>query len=68
MDKKIIKFVDNEQYDYPLLEIEEGDRDKIREELLKYQEEDTYNFDDFISLLEEKYNIRTIIPDEEWYF
>jgi hypothetical protein len=69
MDKIIIRFYDNEDYDYPLLEINEEDRDKIQKELFKYQQEDTYNYDDFILLLEEKgYIIRNINPNEDWFF
>jgi hypothetical protein len=67
--KTIIRLWDNEDYDYPLLEINIDDVDKIKQELEQYQEEDTYNFDDFISLLEEKgYDVKTFSPDLRWFF
>ena len=65
----IIKFYDNEEYNYPLLEIKQTDLEKLKEILNKYQKEDTYNFDDFLVLLEEKkIKHKIIIVDFELFF
>ena len=69
MNKTIIKFWDNEDYNYPYLEVENEDIDKIKKELKEYQQDEEYNFDDFINLLKEKgYKIRELSYDLEWFF
>ena len=69
MEKTIIRFYDNEDYNYPLLECYTKDIEKIRAYLKEYQQKDTYNFDDFISNLEDKgFDIRVYSYDVEWFF
>jgi hypothetical protein len=51
----LIKFYDNEGYEYPLIEIEEGCTDKFQELLDKYRKaNDDYTYDGFLSLLSEQ--------------
>jgi len=43
--KMIIKFYDNENYDYPLIDIWKEDFKKFEKILKKYQKDEEYNFD-----------------------
>ena len=54
----IIKLYDNEKIEYPLIKINDKGYKEFLEILKKYQEDDEYNFDDFIEL----------IKDKDWYF
>lgn len=69
MVERIIKFWDNEKYDYPLIAVNENDITKFKKLLKEYQKDDTYNFDDFIALVKDN-NIecRLISVDEEMFF
>lgn len=65
----IIKFWDNEKWEYPLLNIEDEDYGKFKELLEKYQKEDEYNFDDFIQLLQDNNIYANVIKyDVEVFF
>jgi hypothetical protein len=65
----IIKLYDNEHYQYPLIEIKEGNLFKFKNTLKRYQKKDTYNLDDFIDIISKKeYFVRAIYFDEEIYF
>lgn len=65
----IIKLYDNEDYHYPLIEINEDNFDDFKSELKSYQEDEMYNIDDFILLLKDKsWFIRTIYFDKEIFF
>jgi len=65
----IIKFYDNEKYEYPLIEINEDYLNIFKKRLNKYKEDETYNFDDFISLISsEKWFIQLIDIDKEIFF
>jgi hypothetical protein len=65
----IIKFYDNEKIDYPLLWIEDDNKQKVNDLLIKYQKEDEYNFDDFLRRLElNNIDFKTFTYDEEWFF
>ena len=65
----IIKFYDNENYEYPLLSIVDDGFKEFKEILDKYQKDEEYNFDDFIKLIED-YNWfnGTITYDTEVFF
>ncbi len=65
----IIKFWDNEDYDYPLIRLLEKDLPKLKELLKEYQKSDEYNYDDFIIMLEDEGIILdSVSADEEIYF
>jgi len=65
----IIKFYDNEKIDYPLLWIEDDNKQKVNDLLIKYQKDDEYNFDDFLRRLElNNIDFKTFTYDEEWFF
>ena len=51
MNKINIGLYDNEKYEYPILTIYKKDFEKFKNILNKYQEQDEYNFDDFIKIL-----------------
>ena len=68
-EKTIIKFWDNEKYEYPFLEIKSEGLEDLKKTLKEYQKDKEYNFEDFISLIKEKdYFIQQITADEELYF
>ena len=68
-DDMVIKFYDNEQYDYPLVVIPTGDFKKFKSLLKKEQKSDTYNFDDFLHTLKEKgIDVEMIGFDVEIFF
>lgn len=65
----IIKFYDKEGYQYPLLEIEDEDFNKIKNILKEYQKDGGYSWEDFVLLLHKKVIlIKEIVFDEELYF
>jgi len=65
----IIKFWDNENYEYPLIDIWKEDFNKFKEILKEYQKDEEYNFDDFLVLLKEKgINVKEIFIDGEVFF
>jgi allophanate hydrolase subunit 1 len=65
----IIKLYDNEDYDYPWIEIKEQYEEQFRHDLTEYQKEDMYNIDEFIMLLEDKkYFVRALYFDMRIYF
>ncbi len=65
----IIKFYDSLDDFYPFIEIKDKDEKAIKKILEKYQEEEEYNFDDFISILKEKgFKIKQLNYDVEWFF
>lgn len=69
MIKMIIKFYDNEKIDYPLLWIEDDDKQRVKDLLREYQKDEEYNFDDFLRRLElNNIDFKTFTYDEEWFF
>lgn len=65
----IIKFYDNEKIDYPLLWIEDDDKQRVKDLLREYQKDEEYNFDDFLRRLElNNIDFKTFTYDEEWFF
>lgn len=69
LDKIVIKFYDNEGYDYPLMECSRNELDNIKALLKEYQKNDDYNFDDFIELLKESnIQVRTITGEIQLFF
>ena len=65
----IIRFWDNENYDYPLIEIEEGSFNLFKKLLKKYKKEEDYNDYDFYQLLKkQKWFIKLIETDKEVFF
>lgn len=65
----IIKFWDNEKYEYPLIDIWEEDFEKFKEILKEYQKDEEYNFDDFLILLREKgINVKELNYDVDLFF
>jgi tRNA 2-selenouridine synthase SelU len=69
MIKMIIKFYDNEKIDYPLLWIEDDDKQRVKDLLREYQKDEEYNFDDFLCKLElNNIDFKTFTYDEEWFF
>ena len=67
----IIKLYDNENYEYPLIEIKDGENPlkEFNKFLKEYQKQCDYNLDEFLSLLEEKdFYIKCIYHDEEVFF
>ena len=65
----IIKFYDNENYEYPLISILEEDFDKFRELTETYQTEEDYNWEGFLNLLEKnEIPYKEISPDREMFF
>lgn len=64
-----IGFWDNEQYNYPLLEIDETKEKEFKEILKEYQKDEEYNFDDFVTLLESKgIKVKLHEPDISLFF
>jgi len=69
MGIKIIKLWDNENYQYPLIEINEEYFKIFKNRLKEYQKNEEYNIDDFIdSIKKEKWFIRSIYFDVEMFF
>jgi len=67
----IIKFYDNEEIEYPFVEIKDEGYLKFENLLKRYHKEDDYNFDDFISLIEKEswfVKVITYEYDKEVYF
>lgn len=65
----IIKLYDNEDYNYPLIEIEKGYLTLFKAVLEHYKTKPEYNLDDFLDLIKKKkWFICTISHDEEIYF
>jgi hypothetical protein len=65
----IIKLYDNEDYNYPLIEIDEKNYELFTKLLQEYQKEETYNIDDFIEILKDKsFVVRVIYIDKEVFF
>jgi hypothetical protein len=54
----IIKFWDNENYEYPLIKIQDEGYKEFESILLNYKKNEEYNFDDFLEL----------IKDKDWFF
>ena len=62
----IIKFWDNENYEYPLLEIREDSIEVLKSILKEYQSDEEYNWDDFLYLLTKRglmYKVIDTDPD-----
>jgi hypothetical protein len=69
MQTDIIRLVDDENYQYPLIEIKDGTFDLFEKFLDKYRENPEYNIDEFIEMLEEQdFFIRAIYWDYETDF
>jgi len=69
MKTEIIKLYDNENYNYPYIEIKEGFLLAFEFTLKAYQTNEEYNIDDFINILKSyKWFIREINPNKEIYF
>jgi len=66
---EIIKLWDNEKYEYPMIEIDEGSFEEFEKDLKEYQKNEDYNFDDFLELVEKKdYFVRAICFEKEVFF
>jgi len=64
-----IKFWDNENYNYPLVTIYKKDFEKLKEILNEYRKNPEYNWDDFLTILEDnKIRFDTVMEDEELFF
>ena len=64
-----IKLYDNENYEYPIIQIKDFGYDDFKKDLKEYQQQEEYNIDDFILLIETKYYyIDHINYDEEVFF
>ena len=55
METEIIKLWDNEDYDYPMIEIRKGFFEALKEELDEYRKNEEYNFDGFLEILKKKH-------------
>jgi hypothetical protein len=67
----IIKLWDNEDYEYPLVEIKDDYFENFKHDLDNYRDtnDGTYNSDDFFHILKsKKYFIRLIIHDKKVFF
>ena len=65
----IIKLWDNEQYEYPRIEIKDDAYNSFIKLLEKHQKKDAYNYDDFAhELRTKKYFVREIIWDKIVFF
>lgn len=65
----IIKLYDNENCEYPLIEIKDEGFKTFERQLKVYQESDEYNIDDFIEIIRYyEWFVRVIILDKEVYF
>ena len=65
----IIKLYDNEDYEYPLLEIKEECFEEFEELLKEYSKDEYYNIDDFLTILETKdFYVGHISIDKEVFF
>ena len=66
-----IQLYDNEDYDYPIVQIKESGYDDFKKDLEKYRDsnEEMYNIDDFIAIIKEKdYFIDSVYWDERVFF
>jgi len=69
MKTEIIKLWDNENYEYPLIEIKEGNLETLKAHLKTFQKKEDYNIDDFLLLLEGfDWFVKTISYDSEVFF
>lgn len=69
MNTEIIKLYDNENYEYPFIEIEKGFLEEFKKDLKEYRKNLEYNFEDFIFIIEKKsYFIRSINYDWSVFF
>ena len=50
----IIKLYDNENYEYPLIEIDDEYFEEFKSTISEYQKNEDYNIDDFLEILESK--------------
>lgn len=70
-DKGIIniRLYDQENYQYPIIQIKEEGMDAFKKILKKYQKSDSYNIDDFIQLIEaKKWFVDAVYCDVDIYF
>jgi len=69
METEIIRLFDNEDYEYPLIEIKKGHYADFCDTLKEYQKQEDYNLDEFISLLsKKKWFIQEIYYDRRIFF
>lgn len=65
----IIKLYDNENYEYPLINIDDNHYEEFKSILKEYQAQGDYNIDDFLHILESKEWFKgTIDYDKELFF
>jgi len=66
-----IQLYDNEDSDYPIIQLKESGYDDFKKDLEKYRDsnEEMYNIDDFIAIIKEKdYFIDSVYWDERVFF
>ena len=65
----IIKFWDNEDYDYPLIQIKEKGFEEFKALLKTYSKDDDYNWETFLEMIKNAWYFEDeICVDEEVFF
>ena len=67
----IIKFWDNENYEYPLMDIWEEDLPRLKLVLKEYQKKDDYNWEEFLDVLHKEkiqFSILDLQEDTDLFF